>query len=568
MARWSQSALQVVCMLLLVSCARAAFVESIYTTMLSGQQVIPGPAPDQRAAAICVYGRNEQPVSLDCEVQHNVSDVTSIQIMLGPRGSTGLPLFSFDDVSQGRNVREVFYFEDTEDYSAIDLQTIYLSGGMFVQIYSESYPMGHLRGQLEHAHRAYARMNAANTIPLATGTTSEGIFLATYSINSPDRYMEIDVVHDVIDPIALDMQKGEADDIGPLVYSFPTFTSPSFDTVDLTYTENDQFLQDLYYVNLPSSSNPTGDIRGQLDTIDYIYSVSFTTRLEGNGTEATGCGLFVYHCDQRILEYVIHHSIQEGDVTGFIGFKDGQFIPLFSLPRGESPVYGSEILTEEEALALYNGNLIVALQSNFQGGIVGQINSDWDFWAYLSGTNEVSPVTTPATGAGIFRLVQDADDDDGVPSTLQYDIYHTVANPRSASFMGGAEGNPGILKFSIQNLNVMVDGNPEKSPWSGSIDMDDDELEALVDELLFFEITTIQHPQGEIRGTLKRIDPCQESDLSFSHYSSSPIDVFSYFTQFYSTVDYVHIVLEDSSTRIHISTGLWLVLLTSILLML
>jgi hypothetical protein len=70
-----------------------------------------------------------------------------------------------------------------------------------VQVTSDDYPAGILRGQIEHSDRVYARLDYKTTIPRASGTAATGIAVGTFSFSSPLRELALDVVHTVYDVI-------------------------------------------------------------------------------------------------------------------------------------------------------------------------------------------------------------------------------------------------------------------------------------------------------------------------------------------------------------------------------
>jgi len=209
-----------------------------------------------------------------------------------------------------------------------------------------------------------------------------------------------------------------------------------------------------------------------------------------------------YDCDTKILEYVVMHNIP--DARGaFIGAApEGDFgITLFSLGRGISPIYGSVQLTAEEELLLYSRGLYVSVVSveYSSGEIRGQITADFDWYAYISGTNVVSPVTTPAVGIATMRLEGEQN------RRLDYAIFHSVELPLRATVNIGYEGENGALDLILPSVFSPIRGD--------DIVLDDDELEAFVAGGVYFSITSIDCPfLGEIRGQVRRINPCSASN--------------------------------------------------------
>mmetsp|Transcript_4558 Transcript_4558/g.16035 ORF Transcript_4558/g.16035 Transcript_4558/m.16035 type:complete len:557 (+) Transcript_4558:115-1785(+) len=552
--------LLVACLAISFHMVSAGFVHVVYTTTMSGAQVVPGPGEDAYATAVCVYGRYVTPVTLDCEVQHNITDILSLGVYNGTAGNTGDLQFAFSDVTQGRNLRQVFEFPST------DLQDDFLFGRMFLQINSNEFPGGSIRGQLLQNDRAYAKMTAEQTIPPSTGTTSEGIALATYEFANPERWLSIDVVHDVVRPTGIELREGESNQVGSLVSTFDEFTSPAFDNVQLTQHEGERLVEDLLFLNIRSEQNPDGDIRGQLITIDYIGVAAFTAHLTGGkvvppvDTDHSGCAIVTYDCENDVMDYVIFHSLNNANAA-FLGIGDENDggVLIAGLSTGASPIYGSIKLSDEESFQLYSSNMFVTVTVGEGTPVIrGQLSTDHSYWAYLSGTNEVGPVTTAYHGCGILRLNSEL-------TAFEFEVHHNVPNPVLAGFFGGAEGEAGRLRFEIDNLNVEIDGDDELSPWSGEFELDDDDLQALLQERLYFNIETLEHPNGVIRGNFKKLNPCNDDDDE-GFPSSGSYNVASYFSAFYSPTYSADIQIDDSASALKLSIAAMAVVVAALIL--
>jgi len=490
-------------LLLVAATARAAFVETVYTATLTGTQIVPYNGDNTHAGtAVCIYNRNLEPKTLECEVQHNLQSPVGAFIAIGPRGEAGATIFTFT-VTLNKNFKQIFVLSDLTDYSVSQQERDFLNGNWYVQVASDDYPDGEIRGQIEHEDRFYAKLSTRNTIPRASGSTAHGIAVGTYSFWDPKRDLAVDIVHDIVNPTSAEVRQGAPGEVGPLIYTYKAQGSPLFSNVQLTVGEQTQFLEDLLYLNIKSSNNPSGEIRGQIVTIDYIEDAAFTAKLTGDqevpplNTKVSGCAIVTYDCETRVMEYLVMHDLRGASgalVQAAPQGKSGS--ARFSLSRVQSPIYGEVQLTLEEEFLLYTGQLYFNLlhPNAPTGAIRGQINVDRDFWSYLSGTNVVPPVTTSAVGCGTFEITGDS------KRVLNYDIHHSVADPTIADIRishEGANGKP------TQTFASVV------SPISGEdIIFDDDELQDYIDGDLYVLIRSTQYPLGEIRGQIYRVNPC------------------------------------------------------------
>jgi len=484
------------------------FAETAYTASLSEDQVVPllqnGPTTQNvRGTAVCIYDRYSTPPVIDCEVQHEVTDITSAQILVGARGTEGVVFHNFTAI-YALNFRQRIPLVGSPGYSVAQQEQDFLNGKFFIQIASRTYPNGLIRGQIEHTNRFYTRLSFANTIPHAGGTSATGVGVGTFSFTSPARKFIVNLVHSVSRPSqhGIQIHNGRRGQVGPMLYNFQHDYPLNYRT---TISEMHEFLHDLQYMNIASFDHPSGEIRGQLVTIDYIPEVAFTSRLSSEGvvpavtaSRNRGCALFSFNCETHTLEYLIMHDIPDARF-GFIGVGEpgAVGISLFSLNRGASPITGAIQLTTRDEVLLYARQLYVLITSEQYpfGEIRGQINVDNDWWAYLSGTNVVNPVSTASVGCATFFLEGESN------RLLNYAIFHDAPEAFRATLSVAPEGKLGPVNRVFRHIYSPIRGN--------DIQLDDDDLEALVTESMYITIHSNEYPElGQLRGQIKRVNPC------------------------------------------------------------
>lgn len=518
----------------LVAAANAAWVETAYTATLTPDQVVPATSGAEGfgGAAVCILDRNSNPHTLDCEVQTDVDDVSTLQIHRGSRGSNGAIIYSFDTTyQQGFHVRQVVTLVDFYDYTVDQQVSDFLNGQWYLTVGSNDFSGGGIRGQIEHSDRVYSRMDVSNTIPRSSGSSATGVALATYTFFTPARTLQLDFVHNVQKPTGVEIRLGRPGEVGPLVYFFTDARSSVFHSVQYTISEEDDLLDDLQYIQILSQKNPNGEIRGQLIGIDYVPEIAFTSRLSGGqevpstNTNNRGCGLVAYDCLTRTLEYLVMHNVP--DATGaFVHAapENNNGAVLFALENFISPIYGSVQLTLEEELILYTQQMYfnIASEDFNSGEIRGQITVEADWWAYLSGTNVVPPVTTEAVGCATFFL-------DGEQNRiLNYDIHHSVATPQEVTLEIGQEGQNGDLDLVFPSIFSPIRGD--------SFVLDDDDLEAFVTESSYVTVLSEAYPFiGEVRGQIKRVNPCRATNDNSLTLSVSGVDEGPGFTTYEAT---------------------------------
>jgi len=253
------------------------------------------------------------------------------------------------------------------------------------------------------------------------------------------------------------------------------------------------------YMTVPSTRNPDGDIRGQITTIDYLPLAKFTSRINNINTSpstssnATGCALWVYHCDTSTLEYLVFHNVASPTQASiWNGIPNTNGTELFTLTRTQSPIYGSQQFTSGYEQLLFNQTLFVNIDSvPFPDGeIVGGITTEFPYYAYLSGTYVVPPVTTSSIGCATFQVVGNA--------TLNFDVEFSVPYPIEVRLVEGPEGVNGVVnRLFPSNITPVV----------GNFIFNSSDFSNLDNGLFYVDITSQAYPiDGELRGQIYSVN--------------------------------------------------------------
>ena len=267
-----------------------------------------------------------------------------------------------------------------------------------------------------------------------------------------------------------------------------------------------KFLKGEIYINIHTASHASGEIRGQLLTVDN--GIGFTSTLDGSQetpnpviTNAKGTGWAVLRDDGSEIEYSVtiaglssnltashFHNAPAGvggGVVQGITFTD-------STSKGSWTGFSENIISE-----LIKNRLYLNVHSaNFPSGeIRGQLIQQGEimFNAELEGNNETpNPITTDGKGTAWAVLSADK-------STLRYDItYAQLDSPFTAAHLHLApEGTSGGVVHPIT-----FTGNSASGQWTGFADSI---LAKLVKEHIYINIHTQKNPSGEIRDQLHNV---------------------------------------------------------------
>jgi len=351
--------------------------------------------------------------------------------------------------------------------------------------------------------------------------------VGTFSRNNPLRQANYDVCHDVVDPTYTVVGRGVPNLPMQYVFNFRDVDVPIHGKFDYTINEAHELFTGYQFTQVYSESNPQGAVRGQLSQIDPIPRVTVTGRMDANqvgidDSTARGCILVAYDCPTRTMEYLVFHSVSQP-----IRFEARAAPPGFSGPllfsidgsaKTRSPLYGSKVLTEEEEWILYAEQMYFQLYSfnHPRGEIRGQLTTQFDYFAYLTGIQMVPSVTTANLGCATFDMTN-------LNYRVDFEIMHSIKDPIAVELLRGPMGVPGEQETAkLLDLSSRIDGG--HSPLIGGFIVDDDDQVSWVTGNSFIQVSSPEFPYGEIRGQVLRIKPCDPNPLPYS-VSSTTFDV-------------------------------------------
>jgi hypothetical protein len=279
---------------------------------------------------------------------------------------------------------------------------------------------------------------------------------------------------------------------------------------ELTVTpENiDDLLAGNYYVNVHTSDNPPGEIRGQIypaHTTAYMAGLSGANEVPPVMTDASGKALFTLSPDMTTLYFRVMVSDIDNITASHIhqGAPDANGPVVFPLYGGsgdfdpDNPVSGtlSPDLTQVAAMLAGEYYVNVHTSDHPSGEIRGQIGMytpPSDYSATLSGDQEVPPVTTEASGMAHFGLSADL-------SLLDFHVMVSDIDNITASHLHtGWPGQNGPVALALY-MGGPGPFDPD-NPASGLLDLSAENVLDLISGYYYVNVHTSDFPAGEIRG--------------------------------------------------------------------
>ncbi len=261
----------------------SAFAQ-VFDIKLSGDQEVP--TTDSQATGECLAYLNNAQTQLTVICQHDVANPVAAHIHRAPAGENGSVILPFNYASSP--------FKATFSVSNQDVADL-LAGNLYVNVHSPEFPDGEIRGQIGPAASGgvYFPLEGDQEVP-PVDTTSTG---SCIGVLNPVRSMfKLACQNDLEDVTDAGIYRGMEGDTGPLVFSLNAATTAfaSVSAGDLDACPGlPGFLDDLWYgnlyVNVASSANPDGELRGQLSTPQLtLYFPQFGNGMESGSTVTEG----------------------------------------------------------------------------------------------------------------------------------------------------------------------------------------------------------------------------------------------------------------------------------------
>ncbi len=270
-------------------------------------------------------------------------------------------------------------------------------------------------------------------------------------------------------------------------------------TALLTSDEVSNILSGFAYVNIHTSLNPAGEIRGQIVPLRFPISMNGASEAPPVATSATASGTLTMIGSQ--LYYSITFTNLSSPATlahihgpALPGVSAGVLVALPNPPAATSgTMSGSVSLTPANLATLLSGETYMNIHSmvNPGGEIRGQI---WpvQLTATLDGASEVPTNSSAGTGSGFMTITN------GVMN-YSFTFANLSANATAAHIHGPAApgGTAGVI-IPFSGVPSATSGS-----FSGTVSPNSSTLFWLITGQTYANIHTTSFPGGEIRGQVE-----------------------------------------------------------------
>ncbi|CAN5174510.1 hypothetical protein BH23BAC3_BH23BAC3_00480 [soil metagenome] len=409
---------------------------------------------------------------------------------------------------------------------------------MYVNIHSETYPGGELRGQILPANKTYfqAYASGGHEVPSTVSTAQGGISLewdgSDLVVTGSFAGLGSDYIEVGDTGSGSHLHVGFAGENGPVEISLtPTLgednRSGTFLADDNTFTDvSADIVETLtnrgHYLNIHTEDFSAGEIRGQVvpEANIYFYApLSGMNEIPQNASQAKGALFIEWYAENSSiiasgsfgdLESDYNTDVGSHFHVGFAGENGGIEVVLDPELDGDSrggnflPSNNEFTLDENQVDLLVSRTLYANIHSVDlpAGEIRGQVVplAQHYFTTSLTGTSEVDPVMTEAVGGLAFEFRNGNLTATGSFNGLESNNIESAGSHIHAA----AAGENGDV---IHALNPELDSETDARAGTYSADentfaFSEDEIAQLVSGELYINVHSEDNPGGEIRGQI------------------------------------------------------------------
>ena len=345
---------------------------------------------------------------------------------------------------------------------------------------------------------AYGATLGGNQETPVVSTTAKGT--ASLTLDATGTTLTYHVTHNVAGGTASHIHIGNAGEAGAVLFPLTPFSSDMSGAITVTAAQVTDLEAGRYYVNVHSTLNPGGEIRGQiLHPGELLYVATLTGAQEAPPVVSTGTGTAsaIVSAGQDNVKYHLKTSLTPTNAhihTAIGGISGAVTIPFSPIAQ---VIDGQAALTAAQATDMAEGRMYVNVHTaaNPGGEIRGQLLLPGETLATatMTGSNEVPPVATTATGAAAFILSYAQD-------SLRYQAVFTglsAGNATAAHIHTGIAGVSGAVLYPL----TLTGGGTGATGTQAILPAD---LAALMatPPALYANVHTVANPGGEIRGQI------------------------------------------------------------------
>jgi hypothetical protein len=459
-----------------------ASVGTVFEATLSGAQEVPSVATAATGTATITL--NAARTSISYVIRHTLAGATAAHIHSGVPGVNGAVLIPFASATS-----EISGTATVTPAQVADLE----SGGLYVNVHSTANPGGEIRGQiLRHGEELFVTpLSGVQEVPRVT---TAAIGTASVILNPADATIHYRMTTSLT-PTAAHIHRGIAGVAGPVVYPLAPLGATINGIQAVTATDVAELRGGRFYVNVHTAANAGGEIRGQLlapGSQLFVANLTGAQEVPPVVTVSTGAAMVVLNYARDSVTATLSTTATATAAhlhRGAGGINGPVVVPLAS---AEGYFSGTSAVTPADAALIESGGFYANVHTavNAGGEVRGQVLRPGEvlYTAQLTGTAEVPPVVTSATGTAAMILNPAGD-------LLTYTGVLTGLTPTAAHIHTGAVGVSGGVVYPLSFTATGFNGTQAVTAT---------DVERLNASGYYVNVHTAANAGGEIRGQITR----------------------------------------------------------------
>ncbi|MBR9861607.1 CHRD domain-containing protein [bacterium] len=493
--------------------------ELLVTAKLTGDQEVPAVTTDAVGLASFTISEHFDSVYYNIVVNNLSGPITGIHIHDGMAGTNGGVLINLSNNVRGTQIIGSIPSSDVDE----DFIAGLLSEQFYVNVHTDDNPGGEIRGQLK-LETDYSFYSSLDTMQQNHPVTNNASGAAIFDVSIDKQTLNYYVVTDGLsgDITAAHFHNGMLGQAGTVALDLSSGIDGTTLNGSISISSYPTLLADIMsgniYINVHTSDNPNGEIRGQVyKTAGIAFDSRLTTDQETTtviGSDAIGTGHIALNPTMDTLWYSFLATELSGSITGahlheaVIGMSGNVVLDLSSGINGnwiEGMATGSDI-THDLVEAMLGGAIYINVHTtlNPNGETRGQIyrTAREGYTFNLTGLQEVPSTITNGYGVGIVSIDRDQ-------SNAHYMIVvDQLSGPiTGAHFHNAVAGMNGNVVFNLSNsFEMMNNYDAAFGYWTGSSSTAFTTASSVLfrNEAIYINIHTDAYANGEIRGQADR----------------------------------------------------------------
>ncbi|MFZ1704688.1 MAG: DUF4331 family protein [Saprospiraceae bacterium] len=367
-----------------------------------------------------------------------------------------------------------------------------------------------------------SRLTGGNEVPAVT-TNAIGVATITFNEEYTQATLNMTVSNLSSPFMGVHIHTGKAGTNGGVLYNLTSFYDAGrlTTTLDITPADVAAFLDGSYYLNVHTSQNPAGEIRGQLaleSAETFMASLDGSQENPSVNTTGKGLGSIIYTAHTNVMEISILASNLTGPITGIhlhngsVGNNGPVVENLGTYLVGNTVI--AKFAAGSYISELRNGSLYINIHTEAypSGEIRGQINATnglfFDSW--LTGNQEAPSVSNKTIGLAIGSIQTNLEQ-------MSYAVLiDNASGPITATHLHkGVLGMSGGVQIDLGND---INGNMISN---SDLEISREFLADFLAGRIYFNVHTDAFPSGEVRGQIYRVardgyvyDLCQKAEVT------------------------------------------------------